>query len=116
MLRQCRKCAICAIAVGTACTLCGEVAAAMVEPASNVRLYMAVDAGADQTHDHREPRPPISTAALVIRQATAVATGASVRMPWTWTTPGYRWRSLDHVYPDDLAYDLASPLASRGRP
>jgi hypothetical protein len=111
-LRKCRKCVIGAVAAGAACTLCAEIAAAMADHASRINFYIAVDAGADQPDDNqREPVAPIQTGALVIQQATAVASGRGLAPPVSYSTPFFRWRNLsDDAYP----YDLASPLASRG--
>jgi hypothetical protein len=81
MLRQCRKCANCAVAVGTACTLCGEFAAATVEPESSVRLYIGTDVGTDQPHTHDEPKAPTPTGTLTVR---AVTTASTVAQPQRW--------------------------------
>jgi hypothetical protein len=97
MLRKCRKCAICAVAVGTACTVCGEVAGALAEPTSSVMLYIAADAGADQPHDHSEPKAPTPTGTLTIQAATTAAT--TIQPLWgeipasIATSTPLRWRS-----------------------
>jgi hypothetical protein len=108
MLRQCRKCTA-AVAIGVACTLCGEFVAA-TEAASRVNLYIAADASSDQPHDHREPKAPISTAPLVIRQATAVASLAFHHPSYS-TTP-FRWRDLSDAdnYPDTNMANKDLPL------
>jgi hypothetical protein len=105
MPRQCRKCTA-AVAIGVACTLCGEFVAAT--EAAN--LYIAADASSDQPHDHREPKAPISTAPLVIRQATAVASLAFHHPSYS-TTP-FRWRDLSDAdnYPDTNMANKDLPL------
>ena|SRR5258708_7857056 len=70
MLTKCRKCAICAVAVGTACTLCSEVAAAIVETESQGSLYIA----ADQPHNHDELKPWEPTDKILIRPGTTAGT------------------------------------------
>jgi hypothetical protein len=104
IFRACRKCAIGAVAIGAACTICGEVASAMADHVSRINLYIAVDAGADQPDDNdRKPEAPMLTGALVIRNMTAVATGASLRPPVSYSTPFFRWRDLND---DDYPYDI----------
>ena len=76
MLRQCRKYAPHLVAAGAACTICGEFVAAM-EPASQVNLYIAADTGADQPHDHREPRAPIQMSVTVQVSGTLSAADSS---------------------------------------
>jgi hypothetical protein len=70
---ECRNCAIGFVAAGTVCTLCAELAAAMVKPESQVSLYISVD----QPHDHREPRAPTPMGALQLVTGSTTSADSS---------------------------------------
>jgi|SRR6516225_2337012 hypothetical protein len=101
---KCRKYAIGAVAAGAACTVCGEIIAA-TEPASHVKLYIAADSGADQAHDHREPKAPTPTRALEIRAVSSSAAFTAIQSipssiassPMFWQAPTYPAPGRDYV-------------------
>jgi hypothetical protein len=101
IFRACRKCAIGAVAVGTAGTIAGEFAAAMAQR-SHVSLYINVD----QPHDNREPKAPTPTRAIEIAAVSTAASTAGMMFsipssiassPHFWFAPKYPTPGRDYM-------------------